>query len=569
MKLKIISTAILGLLIFLILNFQFPGLMNFHEQNQLFLFTTDYFLDRISTCGGLSDYVSEFFVQFFYVPAYGAWIYAFALVAIQLLTFNNFYKKDKKLYFLSFIPSILIFLYLGNENLLFSYIISIIFSLFNIKFSEKYTKLSLIISPILYWLIGEICLINLIFIGYKLIKQKNFILLLTIPIIYFISAICFVYIMPHQYPINQVLLGINYYRIPNHYHFMMFFIPLIIDILIIISDIINIKKDSKIIYITQYSIIFLSFLFVNITFDKLKFRLINYDYLLRHKCYNNIIHKSAENQPETNFERVCINFSLAQKGLLAEKVFDYSQNGCAGLLSDATLDNMSCLPSMEAYFYLGMINTSLQYALDSQEAIMNNRKSGRLLKRMAECFIVNKKYTSAKRYLLILSHSFYYSDWAKKYLKIVETNNQTDLDDVYKTLRANRFKENFIFYYPELSKMLGKLYIENNSNYLAQQYFYVSTLLNKDLQTFVSVYQSLNEPQKNLPKSYQQAWAMIWSGTHNNFSEIPVEISSETVKNLLEIAKHYSADNNADNLQKKFGYNFWTYYFKPVSNIKQ
>ena len=532
MKLKVISTSVFGLLVFAILNFVYPGLMNFHEQNQLFLFTADYFAERISTCGGLADYISEFFVQLFYVPAYGAWIFAILMCIIQLLTFVNFQTKDNNLYFLSFIPSIFLFLYSGNENVLLSFVVATIFVLLYLQLSKRSTKLSLILLPLFYWLVGAMCIINFLYVAYQLTKQKKYILLVAVPVIYCLSAFCFVHIMPHQYPMRQVLLGINYYRIPGHYHFMMFFIPIFTLMLIIISGKIKINFSNKLaLYAVQYSAVLLSFLLVNITYDSLKFRLINYDYWLRHRCYNIIIHQSEKHQPETDFERVCINLSLAQKGLLAERMFDYQQEGCAGLLSDAALDNMSCLPAMEAYFNLGMINTALQFAFDTQESIMNNRKSGRLLKRMAECLIVDQKYEAARHYLLILSHSWFYSDWANENLRLIQGDNEDELDSMYLTLRQQRFKENFIFYYPELAKMLGKLYIENRANNLARQYFYAAVLLNKDLQMFAAFYRGLNEPVNNMPKSYQQAWSVILNGGRDDYS------------------------------RNKFGYNFWTYYF--------
>jgi len=562
MKLKLISTAAFGLLVFAILNFVYPGLMNFHEQNQLFLFTTDYFGERIATCGGLADYVSEFLVQFFYVPAYGAWIYAAALCAIQLLVYYNFRHNDNNLYFLSFIPSILLFLYSGNENLLFSFVVAMLFVLLYIKLSDFNTMLSLILLPLFYWCVGAMSVVNFLYVAYLLIRDRRYILLAAIPVVYVALAVCFAYIMPHQYPLHQVLLGINYYRIPGHYHFMMFFIPIFTLILIIISDKIKMNFGNKAaLYVVQYTLVGASLLLSNVTYDQLKFRLINYDYLLRHRCYNIIIRQSEKHQPETDFELVCINLSLAQKGLLGERLFDYSQNGCAGLLSDAVLDNMSCMPSLEAYFNLGMINTALQFAFDTQESIMNNRKSGRLLKRMAECMIIDRKYEAARHYLLILSHSMFYSDWANHNLQIIQGDNDGALDPLYLTLRQHRFKENFIFYYPELAKMLGKLYIENRSNLLARQYCYAAVLLNKDLQTFVTFYQGLHEPATNLPKSYQQAWAMVWSGSHADFSGMPVEISNDTKHQLIDIAKYYMSDQNADNLRNKFGYNFWTYYF--------
>lgn len=532
MNQKLISTPLFGLLVFSILYLLFPGLMNYHEQNQLFLFTADYFADRITVCGGLADYASEFLVQFFYIPAYGAWIYAAALCAIQVLTYWSFDDKDGKLYFLSFLPPTLTLLGSGDENLLFSFVVAVIFALLYIKFTQRHATLALVLLPLFYWLAGAVGIACGIYIAYQLCKKQKNILAASAPVIYCLSAVCFTYIMPHQYIVKEVLLGVNYYRIPGHYSPMMFLIPILATALIVASKKIKIKYDNRpALYAVQYTIVAAIFMLFYVTFDQLKFRLINYDYLLRHKCYNNIINQSAIHQPQTDFERICINLSLAQKGLLAERMFDHPQDGCKGLLSDAVLDNMSCLPSMEAYFYLGMPNTALQFAFDSQESIMNNRKSGRLLKRMAECLIIDHKYNAAKHHLLILSHSMYYSDWANENLRLIRNNDESNIDPLYLTLRQYRFKENFIFYYPELAKMLGKLYVENKENNLARQYFYAAVLLNRDLQMFAAFYRGLNEPTNNMPKSYQQAWSVILNGGRDDYS------------------------------QNKFGYNFWTYYF--------
>ena len=48
---------------------------------------------------------------------------------------------------------------------------------------------------------------------------------------------------------------------------------------------------------------------------------------------------------------------------------------------------------------------------------------------------------------------------------------------MYAYLRAVRYKEDFLFYYPEMDKMLAKLYFENNNNYLAAWYYKAWTAL--------------------------------------------------------------------------------------------
>lgn len=46
--------------------------LSFQEQYQLFLFTTDYFVERMSVPGGMADYIAEFVTQFNYAYVVGA-----------------------------------------------------------------------------------------------------------------------------------------------------------------------------------------------------------------------------------------------------------------------------------------------------------------------------------------------------------------------------------------------------------------------------------------------------------------------------------------------------------------
>ena len=55
----------------------------FQEQYQMFLFDTNYFLERIVLPGGLADYISEFLVQFYYMPVLGGAFIGLLLIGIQ------------------------------------------------------------------------------------------------------------------------------------------------------------------------------------------------------------------------------------------------------------------------------------------------------------------------------------------------------------------------------------------------------------------------------------------------------------------------------------------------------
>ena len=77
-----------GIVIFLFWLIGFPQALNYQEQNQLFLLTSDYFRNDLSIAGGLADYISEFIVQFYYVPWLGAILLALVFVILQQLTWK-------------------------------------------------------------------------------------------------------------------------------------------------------------------------------------------------------------------------------------------------------------------------------------------------------------------------------------------------------------------------------------------------------------------------------------------------------------------------------------------------
>lgn len=103
-------------LLFLIYFLCYRGVLShviyYHEQHHLFLFSKEYFLTQLHTAGWLS-YLTDFIVQFFYIPAVGSALLAAILAGIYLLTYYNIKKitgQPDKLQ-LSLIPSVCLFIY--------------------------------------------------------------------------------------------------------------------------------------------------------------------------------------------------------------------------------------------------------------------------------------------------------------------------------------------------------------------------------------------------------------------------------------------------------------------------
>ena len=74
-------SVLVGIGIFLFWNVVYPHALSYQEQYQLFLWTGDYFVQRVSVPGGFADWLGEFVVQFYYVEWLGALLLALLFVA--------------------------------------------------------------------------------------------------------------------------------------------------------------------------------------------------------------------------------------------------------------------------------------------------------------------------------------------------------------------------------------------------------------------------------------------------------------------------------------------------------
>ena len=101
----------------------------FQEQYQMFLFDTNYFLERFVLPGGLADYISEFLVQFYYMPVLGGAFIGLLLIGIQTAVWGLMKqygaKHDFPGYLLSFLPSIALWCAMGDQTILLSFVVAL------------------------------------------------------------------------------------------------------------------------------------------------------------------------------------------------------------------------------------------------------------------------------------------------------------------------------------------------------------------------------------------------------------------------------------------------------------
>ena len=72
-------SVLAGIGIFVFWYVIYPHALSYQEQYQLFLWTSDYLLDKMCVPGGFSDWFGEFIVQNYYIEWLGALLLALLL----------------------------------------------------------------------------------------------------------------------------------------------------------------------------------------------------------------------------------------------------------------------------------------------------------------------------------------------------------------------------------------------------------------------------------------------------------------------------------------------------------
>lgn len=130
-------SCFIGIVVWLFWAIPFRCMLNYHEEFQLFQTDSDYFLSHLTQKGGIAVYISEFLIQFYNNYWIGAFILAIEFVLIQWLTLKILVNINKAwsiknsylIYVVSLIPMLIIWLVLGDINVMHSLIIAVIIAL--------------------------------------------------------------------------------------------------------------------------------------------------------------------------------------------------------------------------------------------------------------------------------------------------------------------------------------------------------------------------------------------------------------------------------------------------------
>lgn len=458
--LHIICTLLLGVAILLFFGVAYPHHLHYQEQYQLFLFDSTYVWDIVKHPGGIADLLGRFCTQFFLYAWVGAAIIALLLSLIQLLVWRL--MRVDRLFGLSFVPSFLLWLYLLDEHALLSGVWAVLVTLLvglvirRTISSVTKTVLSIIVAiSILYWMVGPVCF---------------------------------------PLPIDGIWTGIHYYRYPTVFPWLLWAASLSVWVFSLLPCVCRKWVNAPSGYVWGLS----TFLLVTIGMGSIVWKnsnlkaekVMQYDFMATHQQWNRILETANAEKPNNQIGVTVQNLALAMRGMLLDHMFEYNQNGIAGLMPDVQTDATSPMPTAEAFYQLGMISVAQRTVFEAQEAILDFQKSGRCYKRLAQTNLINGNYKVARKYLMALQKTLFYRTWANETLPLIGNEKAIAKHPEYGRLRQCAYKNDFYFGDHVTPEMLKDLYFSNRDNHMAYQYLVAYYLLTGDregLNNFISM----------------------------------------------------------------------------------
>lgn len=582
---KPLLSLLFGVAVVIFWSVPFVGGLCFQEQYQMFLFDTGYFLERIVLPGGLADYISEFLVQFYYMPVLGGAIIALLLMGIQAAVWGLMKqygaRHDFPGYLLSFLPSIALWCAMGDQNVLLSFVVALFGALvigwIHNRFHNRLVKVvfELVSTALVYWFLGPVVfLYAALMIGdtLKNAKQKGnvfsgigysvCILVLTIAWILLTTQTL-------QYPLYRIFAGLNYYRYPGAISPLPFVVMVWAVVIPFLGMIpcrqksLQKLQQSKVVIVLSYVLVIVASWFgIKASFDEMTYELIDYDFLVRTEQWDKIIEKAEKKPATTPLSVSCVNLALSQKGMLADRLFEFYQNGGEGLFPTFTRDMISPVSTAEIFFRLGMVNDAERYMFEAQEAIPNYRKSARLTRRIIECDIINGNYKVAAKLLRRLQKTLFYSNWANQTMALLGNEKAINRHPIYGKLRKYREKkQDFLFSDREMDQMLGLLFLNDNHNKMAYEYLMCYELLQRDMEKFMQYYPlGRFVGYDHIPRTFQEILIGNWMKTHSDPRTIPYSVDAQNVNNTLNFIQLYMQNPKDPQLgQQPYVSNAWHY----------
>lgn len=419
----------------------YPYHFFYKEQNQLFLWTSDYLATYLDQPAWLACLVGDFLTQFYYYLYAGSTILTLSLLLLMGVLYAALRRvglhRGWALAMTMLLTTLEAICHLRYDFRLSStYALIGGTLLFLCTFQKRY--LLLLFSPLAYWMFGYGVWVYLLL---AVVKHWKWMFPTSIVLLIGVNFLKGTYLLPtdrlYTYP------GIGKLTIPNWY----------------------LEKQFQI-------------------DDEYYFG--NWNKVVR------LVESEAHPTPEMLF---FYNLVKAQKGQLPDVLLRYQPNVLGTFYKVGPDTPMLTIKNMnELYYALGDM-TFCERATMMACVFSPNNRNNRMVKRLAECSLIKGDTAAAQKYLRLLENTFVWRKWAKSapqskvYAEKATLTNQQDTISISDNAHA----------------IMMQLLDSNPKNEVALDYILCSTLLLKDVKSFKRDYDRYCQEQPRLRKIYQEA----------------------------------------------------------------
>lgn len=561
---------------FFILQYAYRFHFYYIEQLQLFLFTKQYALDTMGQPGGVALYLSRFFVQFYVWPTAGALLTTCLLVGIGLLLQNILRRITPAsfTYLFSLLPS-LAFLHLHTDinyrlqgTVAYLLMLSVFCLYIRIGTFRRRCVAGGMLLPLLYGVAGPVAtlLAVAVVVWEWLHKQPGWYLTLTL----FAEVALIAWLslrFAWQGEWRMILLPDAYYEPllqERSLLYAWFLLPVSLWLAWLLRNTVEAGgKRGAIVFSCQLLPLLVFFAVAGFSEQTVSYKNREQDHYLRAKQWDTLLATFPAGQSDWQTINVR-NLALASRGELGDKMFGYYQDGVKALMAEWDNTLQQAIALSDICYQIGDIALAQKFAF---EGYISSMQAGggniRFLQRLTETNIICGAYPVAEKYITLLEHTWYYSEWAKEHRQFLYNDLKVEQDPVFGGKRKALVNNGQYAVSTEVMKTLEQLAVNNPSNQIAIQYLAAFYLLNKDLTHFKSLFDTYYRTKvwPSLSVSHQEAIVVLEQNSPSSWGQNGVSLKVEQRFGAFsqDMTEKRSYMNFQDVMKASYGDTYWYY----------
>jgi hypothetical protein len=600
---RTIIKALFFVFFYLYVLFYVNPAINYFIQQPVFLVSKEYLKEHLSYPGGLIEYISQFFAQFYYYPWLGALLLTLVVFCVSYFTGKlvNSLKLNKHILILQLIPAVgLLFVHSRHDYILATTMIllsSVIFFYMYLQFTKQRLitrSAGLILSSVvLYYISGGSAL--LLYLSMCLVAELFYLKkydIVVIPLLIILSGLIpylsarFIFYITVKQSYFYLLLPEPYYHPP--FILYMLFIYFILIIVYIKAagleffksiSVFNIERTVNEKYIPIFSFIIQVIVIIILTALTVKFAIVHEQafinkvkYLSYNKEWEKLLKLVEKNPSNDRFVNFHINRALYHTGRLADNMFDYPQTwGKHALFMGEIVIRTILMDNSDLYFDMGHIRAAQHWAYEAQTIYEN---SPRVLKRLVLTNIILGNYKPASSILGILRCSIINKGWAEYYQQCID--DPAKLENDFLIQNKHDLTPTTIFFMDRTNVNYDLLYMleDNGKNKMVFEYLMAYYLLSNDIGNVVKNLRYLKVlGYRKIPRIYEEALLVYFSKMGIKRINLGgYAISENTIERYKDYALIVHRNNNDiqaahDELLNVHGNTYWFYlhFTSPVT----